>query len=288
MPNLLPNGIGGLVADELITAKNLQLSSPARIWYVDSATGDNANSGKDRKYPKATINGALAAFSGNDNIIVCMENHAEEVGAVIEPEDRIEIVGEGATAGVPTVELTMGPGSHHMFDLGTSGDGSVAIRNIRFRPPGNAAAPGNTTGNYIRGDVPHIDIIGCYFDFDEYSQAEGIRMGPGADGWSYQNCVFTNVDDTEPVVARPRPAIAILGPGALRQLDMCGCTFDGGIHGFDDGSQNPFAFDGSIEVINQVRVLRMSLLRGADFKLHADSTGRVEVALATGHAKVEW
>ncbi len=287
MPNLLPNGIGGLVADDLITAKNLQLSSPARIWYVDSVTGAAGNSGKDRKFPKDTIENALAVISTDDEIIVCLSTHKEEVSSTITVGARLTIVGEGAVAGIPSVELTLAPGSADMFDF-TQGDGCIALRNLRFRPPGNAASPGNTTGGYIFSDQPACDILGCHFEFDEFSGADGIVLITGSDYWNFENCVFTNVDDTVPVVARPQPAMRIEGGGALKRLVMCGCTFDGGINGFDDGSQNPYAFDGSIQVVNQIRVLRMSLLRGADFKLNASSTGHIEVSLATGHAKVEW
>ncbi len=286
MPNLLPNGIGGLVADDLITAKNLQLSSPARIWYVDSVTGAAGNSGKDRKFPLDTIFNALA-LTADDDIIVCLSTHKEETDLTIGISGAITVVGEGAVAGIPSVELTLPAGTHDMFDF-TQSDGCIALRNLRLRPPGNAAAPGITTGSYIKADRPACDILGCHFDFDEFSGDDGIILITGSDYWNFENCVFTNVDDTTPVVARPQPAIRIEGVGALKRLNMCGCTFDGGIHGFDDGSQNPYAFDGSIQVINQIRVLRMSLLRGADFKLHASSTGHVEVTQATGHAKVEW
>lgn len=287
MPNLLPNGIGGLVADDLITAKNLQLSSPARIWYVDSVTGDDTNSGKDRKFPKATIDGAFAAFSGDDHIVVCLSTHKEEISSEINVNSAVTIDGEGAVAGVPSVELTLAPGTENMFSL-NQGLGCVDIRNLHFKAPGNAAVPASSTGSYIIGNQPACQILGCHFDFDEFSGDDGIIMSTGADYWTYENCVFTNVDETDPVVARPQPAIRIEGAGALKRLIMCGCTFDGGLHGFDDGSQNPYSFDGSIQVINQFRILRMSLLRGADFKLHEDSTGHVEVAKATGHAKVEW
>lgn len=287
MPNLLPNGIGGLVADDLITAKNLQLSSPARIWYVDSVTGDSGNSGKDRKFPLDTIENAFGAFVGDDNIIVCLSTHKEEISSEINVNSATTIVGEGAVAGVPSVELTLAPGATNMFSFNQS-IGCIDIRNLHFMPPGNAVTPAISTGSYIEANQPACQILGCHFDFDEFSGDDGIKMSTGADYWTYENCVFTNVDDTDPVVARPQPAIRIEGAGALKRLVMCGCTFDGGIHGFDDGSQNPYAFDGSIQVVNQVRILRMSLLRGADFKLHEDSTGYVEVTQATGHAKVEW
>ncbi len=287
MPNLLPNGIGGLVADDLITAKNLQLSSPARIWYVDSVTGDSGNSGKDRKFPLDTIDNAFGAFVGDDNIIVCLSTHKEEISSEINVNSATTIVGEGAVAGVPSVELTLAPGATNMFTFNQS-VGCIDIRNLHFMPPGNAVTPAISTGSYIEANQPACQILGCHFDFDEFSGDDGIKMSTGADYWTYENCVFTNVDDTDPVVARPQPAIRIEGAGALKRLIMCGCTFDGGTHGFDDGSQNPYAFDGSIQVVNQVRILRMSLLRGADFKLHEDSTGYVEVTQATGHAKVEW
>ena len=287
MPNLLPNGIGGLVADELITAKNLQLSSPARIWYVDSQTGDDSNSGKDRKFPKATVGAALGAFSGDDNVVMCMTGHAEEFSGAVSLDDRTSLVGEGAVAGVPSVELTLAAGATNLLELG-NGDGISEVRNIRFRPPGNAAVPGNTTGSFITGDKVACRILGCHFDFDEFSQGDGVIMSSGANYWIYKNCFFTNVDDTDPVVARPKPAIKIDGGSPIILLEMCGCVFDGGLHGFDDGSQNPYAFDGSIQQIQQVRILNMSLLRGADFKLESTSTGHVSVAQATGHAKVEW
>lgn len=287
MADHLPNGIGGLVADDLITAKPIILSD--RVWYVYSVTGSDANnSGKDRKFPKATIQGALDAFSGDDHLIVCMDGHKEEISSSIGLSARVSIAGEGATAGVPNVELTLAPGSVDMFGLEQS-SGCIEFRNLRFRSPGNAASPANSTGSYITGNQPAVHFIGCYFDFDRYSQNDGIKMASGADYWRFENCFFRNVDVVQTAPPdRPRPAIATSGATAIACLVMCGCVFDGGIDGFDDGSQNPYSFDASVNDIQPIRVLKMSLLRGADFKLHSDSTGYVNPPVATGHAKVEW
>lgn len=284
MPSVLPNGIGGNVADELITASPLILSSPARVWYVDSQTGIAGNSGKDRKFPFELIEQAVAAIGANDDhIIVCLSGHTQstEVGAL---DQRVSIVGEGATDGMPTVVL-QGSVAAGGEVITIDADG-VEIRNIRFS--GTSGDDESAHLGWISASgATGVRIRGCVFDMDPGMLVDqGVRLGAGCDDWRFESCVWRAVSTTTPPVARPLSGVRI--EATLSRLTMDGCTFDGGLHGFDDGSGNPYAFDSAAFVITPLRVLGMTLANGADFKLHQDTVGYVNPQVSTGHAKVEW
>lgn len=283
MANVLPNGIGGNVADQLITGVPLILSSPARIWYVDSQTGVAGNSGKDRKFPFERIEDALAAIGANpDHIIVCMNGHTQ-VGGPGLINNRVTIVGEGSTDGIPTVVLHGFEGECAPFFV-VNADG-VEFRNLRFAgvPDSEATHCGYISSSASRGGL----VRGCVFDMGPGCTIEaGVRLGTGSDDWRFENCTWRAVSTTSPVISRPLQGFQVTA--AISRLVLEDCVFDGGLHGFDDDSGNPYAFDSAAFVITPMRVLNMTLLNGADFKLHEDTPGYVNPESATGHAKVEW
>lgn len=280
MADLLPNGVGGLVADSLITAKPLQIKG-GRVWYVDSQTGDDTNSGRDRKFAKATLGAAITAAGANDDhLVICMAGHDEEIGTTVVLSQRVTIVGEGATAGVPSVKISGDGNPGHMIEVEAA---QCEIRNIHFD---GIDGPDQS---YLVGNAAACLIDGCHFDMtSEQTDEVGVSINAACTYWRFVNCTFAATSTTTPVVNRPQPALQT--QAAIVGLYMKGVIFDGGDHGFDNGSGLPYAFDASIGAVTAIRSLNMSLLRGADFKLHTDSRGYVSVPLenATGHAKIEW
>lgn len=283
MTQIHPNGIGGTTGDSLALAKPLYTSKT--IYFVDSQTGDASYSGKDRKSPFATIAQAISDISTNDeHIVVCLDGHTEEVSTTITLGQRVTIVGEGSSSGVPTVKLTVG---HASNDVITVGAVDCEIRNIYFLPPGNAASPAASTASMI--DAATFDglrIIGCKFDVDEHSNAAAVLIGTGADRVRIVNSTFTSVETSTTAGTRPFPAVDVAG--AILALELDGCVFDGGVEGFNDGSGNNWAFDGSAAAITGLRAVNMSLLRGGDFKIHTSTTGYVSVPTSTGSSTVVW
>lgn len=281
MPDFLPNGIGGTVADSLVTGVPLLISG--RIWYVDSQTGDATNSGKDRKFPFALIQEAVAAIGGqDDHIIICLSGHTQSV-SVGTLGDRVTIAGEGAIDGIPTVILHGAPGAGPPA-IRLEADG-IEIRNIRFAGVDDGLE-GSHPG-YIAVEAAGCLLRGCVFDMDPgMDQDAGVELEATTNDCRFENCVWRAVSTTSPVVARPLQGVRVAA--TLARLVLEDCTFDGGLHGFDDGSGNPYAFDSAAFVITPLRVLRMSLLNGADFKVHEDTPGYNNPQASTGHAKVEW
>jgi hypothetical protein len=282
MANVLPNGIGGNVADDLITAEPLILSSPARIWYVDSQTGVVGNSGKDRKFPFLTLVEAVTAIGANDDhIIVMLSGHDETpvLGSAI--SQRISFVGEGSVDGIPTVILRGTQGE--LGVLFTIQAPRCEVRNIRFS---ELDGGGGNNGYIFGSSAAGCRIINCVFDMGEMIAEPGVELLSGCDDWLFENCVFRAIVTTASPAVRPLAGIRV--SAATVGLKLESCTFDGGLHGFDDGSGNPYAFDSAAFVITPIRALNMSLLNGADFKLHEDTVGYVAPQTATGHAKVEW
>ncbi len=272
-----PNGIGGTVADALITAKPLVYSG--EIWYVDSQTGDAAFSGKDRKFPLATIQQAVTALgTGQNNIIVCLDGHTEDISAAITIDKRMTISGDGQNSNVPTVELSNGF-TANMFTVTST---HVKFRNLRFR----MQTGGTSAFAYVESAQDALTFLGCHFDMNERTLGSGVSQLTGADNWRYDNCKFEQFDTTSPPVARSRPAILV--GGAITGLTMTNCVFDGGVNGFQNAGGEPYAFDSSAGVITDMDVLDMSLLRGSDFAVATTTTGHIGPAITTGSSRIIW
>jgi len=239
MPSVLPNGIGGNVADKLVTASPLILSSPARVWYVDSQSGVAGNTGKDRKFPFEQIGEAITAIGANDDhIVVCLSGHVQTVDVGILPQ-RVSIVGEGATAGIPDVTIKGREGECSPFFV-INADG-VEIRNILFSGT-SGAFESNHCGWISASNAAGCRIVGCVFDMDPGMTIEaGVSLGTGSDDWLFENCTWRAVSETYPATDRPLPGLHITA--AISRLSLNGCVFDGGLNGFDDGSGNPYSLE---------------------------------------------
>ena len=276
MSNFLPNGIGLATGASLGTAEPLYHSGTIR--YVSSASGSASYNGLDRYHPLATLGAAVTASSAGD-IIVLMSDHEEAISSTITVSNRIAIIGEGYSDGKPQAKLTIDHATADMFALAADG---CLIQNVQFGPRTSAS-----TANFIQSAVADIVIEECYFAMDEHSDGPAILAAGGAANWRIRNCTFVVTETT----ANSSPDSAIRLSSTMTGLNIEGCIFDAGSVGFETqgGTPNkPWAFDGSAGAITDLRVTGLSLLRGAEFKVHASSTGWINPATTTGSGKVIW
>jgi hypothetical protein len=278
-----PNGIGGATGDSLALAKPLYTSEP--VHYVDSQTGNAFYSGRDRKAPFLTIAAAVSAIGASDgHIIVCLDGHTEEVSTTITLAQAVTIIGEGLDAGIPTVTLTIG---HITNDVILVTADNCEVRNIRFLSGNSAVAPISSTASCIRTtSADGLTIHGCHFDVDQRTNGPAVEVGATSDHETLKRCVFRSTAYGGP--GKPEPDSAVRSMGAGSPLTFDGCTFDGGAEGFNDGSGNNWAFDGSAAATPRLRVTDLTLLNGADFKVHASSKGYISAPTTTGSSVVIW
>lgn len=277
MANHYSNGIGGTTGDSLVLRAPLVASGT--IWYVDSSTGDASYPGTDRKFPLATLGAAVTASSAGD-IIVLLGTHAETTTAVITLSKRLTIVGEGSSSGVPTATLTHNHASADMISVEVDG---CQLKNIKIDAPSQA-----TTGNMI-AILTNIDgtiLDNIHIDVDQNSDAYAIDMAATANCTYFTGCKFVSTETDATSTNKPFPPVGL--SGNLSFLRMDSCIFDGGTVGFEDGSSQNRAFEGSANDVTGIHVEALTLLRGADFAVGSSTVGYINVATATGSSKVIW
>lgn len=272
---LWPNGIGGLTGEPLATTKPLYLSGD--VWFVNSTGGvDGASpAGKDRQKPLATLAQAQTN-SANGDIIVLLDGHTETFTAALAITKNLAIVGEGSTAGVPTAKLIMNAAAQCTLVLSALG---TILANIKF-PAGlqsNTGSAANQGKVHMTGSS--AQIRGCYFEESALDQLPAITIASGA-----ANCRLetTTIISTATTVAT-RPTYGVYGGGTATDLDVVGLILSDGTVGFS-GS----AWDTTTGAITRLRGQGVSLLLGADMKLHASTTGWISPSTVTGGGGISW
>ena len=259
-----PNGIGASLGDDLVTQAPLQTTGT--VYYVHGSTGDDANSGTNRNAPKATLASANTAASSGD-IVVLLDGHAETITSVVAIKAGLTVVGEGQSAGKPTVKLTNNQANGNMLTLGADSE----IRNIWFEEDAQANADSVVSTN----QADRIGIIGCYFESDgnstcplEVDTSDDIRI---------INCtlISTATDDG----SRSTYGLFLTGGGARITLD--GTVFDAGSVGWD-----ATALDCSGSAWTFIRGTGVSLLRGASMTWNTSSTGWIIPSTTSGNAYI--
>lgn len=288
MPSeIFQNGLGLTSGGDLGTQKPLYVSDRTR--WVDSQTGDASYTGKDRKFPLPTIADAVTAIGASDHgFIVCLSGHKEEISTQITFSQITYLIGEGTSAGKPAVELTMATTTTHTIELAAGSKNSI-IENIYFRPPGNAASPAASTGNFIlassAADGAHV-ISDCFFDLDKNNDANGLSIATGVNNITIENCVFTSVETSTVATDKPFPAVKLAtGIDGFRFIR---CTLDDGAEGFFGGGLLVAAFDGTAGAVDQMDIRSLTLKNGSNISVQADSTGFIGIGAAGGAAKVTW
>jgi hypothetical protein len=284
MSYFLTNGVGGTAGSTLSTAKPMMMSG--KVWYVDSITGNASHSGLDRTQPFALISTAITAASAGD-FIVCLSTHAESVtSAALAVNKQLTIIGEGSSSGQPTVTITRGCTSNDIDCMAVTADFCV-IENIKFTTTTSGAIGETTGGSMINTTNAATIIRNCRFEMNKRcgSNSAGVELSNvAADHCVVQDCTFISTETS--TTAGDNPFTAMIVTAAVDNLFLSGVTFDNGTVGFS-GSADGYAFNASAALV-RVRAENMRLLNGADMKLHASSTGYVNVASSTGGARVEW
>lgn len=271
MANLYPNGAGGTTGDIWATSEPLYLSGA--IWYVHASTGTDAAApaGKNREKPLATIAQAVTNAADND-VIVCLSGHTETLTAAQAISEKLTIVGEGSSSGVPTVVFTCNAAAASLFSISGT---NVELRNLKFAAQSQANSATKITVSAV-GFV----MDGCYMELGANDDAAGLTLASGADQALIRNTTFISTA----TLTSAQPESALKTSAAVADLTLEGVTFSAGTVGFS----NYFAWDSSAAAVTRLRALNLSLLLGADVKLHASTTGRVHVGTSTGSSRVEW
>lgn len=259
MAAYFPQGAGGTVGGAYATDTNLYVNdggSAGNIWYVHATTGSDsaAPQGLSRYNPLATIAQAITNAAAGD-IIVCLDGHAEAPAAAIALSKELVLVGEGSSAGVPTVTLTVGHASNNLVEVTAA---HVVIQNIKFKP----RSAGAGTGAYVLANGAGLLVDDCYFELNGYSEGYGISIGNNGYGLRLRNTTFVSTATVNTDLPTPALYAGLLSGPAI---ELEGCVFDNGTVGFETSTGYPYAADLTADNVDPLRAIGLSLLRGAVF-----------------------
>lgn len=263
-----PNGIGGSLGSSIATCKPLLTSGS--VWYVNSTGGVNAASpaGQNREKPLLTLAQAVTNAAAGD-IIVLMDGCVVALTGV-QAISGLTVVGEGSANGIPTATITFnGAGT---LQLGSSG---TELHNVRITARTSASGSALARVSVLATSCVVRD---CYFDFDQYDDGPGLSVATAITNCFVRSCTFVSVA----TVVTSQPLLAMSTVGSFTDLRLEDLTFDSGTVGWS----NYWALDLSAGAITRLVIEGLSLLRGADARIHASSTGRVNVQTATGGARI--
>jgi len=268
-----PNGIGGTApGDSLDLARPLQTTG--NVWYVSSLIGTDAggSAGQNREKPLATVAQAITNASDED-IIVFLAGHTQTLTATQVVAKTITFIGEGTTAGKPAVSFTLNlGGGTNLFNATARG---VEFRNIYFPP--NAQ---NNTGSRIgfTNTAPDGLIRGCYFECGATDLGPAVILS--GDRPRIESSIFISVATSTAL----QPFAAVYSNATIDGVTLKDVVVNAGVVGFSNFS----AIDFASGTLTRLRIEGLNLLLGADAKLGAAATGRVNVQLSTGGSRVAW
>jgi hypothetical protein len=162
------------------------------VYFVDSATGSNSNSGADKDHPFATLDYAIGKCTANKgDVIYVMPNHAETItgaGGITADIAGVDIIGVGKYDNRP--RFLMDAGTTVTFLVSAA---DVSISNLVFAGGhSDIAKCFNVTG------------VGCTIDRCEFRQntadenfltcIEASGAANTADGLTVTNCFAYGVD----------------------------------------------------------------------------------------------
>lgn len=271
---LFTGGAGESLGSWLATSSPLYISG--NVWYVHATTGTDAASpsGQDRSKPLATIAQAVTNAADHD-IIVLLDGHTQTITAVQSLAKKLMIVGGGQSSdGKPTVKLTLNAAAASLFTASVT---DVMLANIWFNANAqtNASPKVHVTGGGFR-------MEGCYFECGATDTGAALRVdvAASAGGVRVVNTTFVSTA----TVTSAQPESAIKSVSTADRLEFEGLVLDNGTVGFS----NFYAMDLSAGAVTRIVAKQISLLRGADVKMHASSVGVINPSTTSGGPRVEW
>lgn len=190
------------------------------IYWVDSASGNDANAGTNRNEPKATLASAItAATTANGDIIILESGHAEVLSSSLSiTKGGIRIMGLGTGSNKPSFTVDAA-----IDGISISTGGYVDLNNLRF-PAGTTT----TNTSRINVDADGVRITDCDF-LCGANDTETITLTGNA-----TNCTISSGSMTI-TADGPDSGIEIESATAYG-LVVDGMTFDGGDSNWDNAA----------------------------------------------------
>ncbi len=234
----------GLAGTGVATATLYPNFVSAPVIFLDSATGNDANTGLLPELPKATAASAVSAASAA-SIIAVAATHAESISvAVAIAKAGLHFVGFGT--GTARATFTPASGATACFDVQAGGDDTV-FENIYFKA---ATATSGAGGRIVSADTG-TQVIGCDFLCGANDQ-EAVLLNAGADNARIVDCTFTATGS--------RPTRAIGFGAALTNAQVIDTVIDGSTYGW---AANAFTVTSAIRLyIKNLTLAGMSDLFG--------------------------
>ena len=168
-----PNGISSFGMPVIPGAGAAIPATTGSVYFVDSVTGNNGNTGADPDHAVASIDTAIGKCTANKgDVIICMPNHAESIssaGAIAADIAGISIIGLGNGDDRPTLTF----GTTEAADINFTADG-ILIRNFKF----------DLTGIDAVAAALDVDAAYCSIDNCEFLMADtggqatiGVEVG---------------------------------------------------------------------------------------------------------------
>jgi len=179
---------------------------------------------------------------------------------------------EGCSDGKPTVKLTNNQAAGSMFALSTA---HSQLMNIWIEEQAQACSAAAIA---ISAAGVHLEDL--YLEGDDNSDAALCTINASGTRASLRGCSFVS---TEATTSNAPPTIGLELSAAVDCVRLDSVIFDGGTLGFSD-----YALKASAAAMTSFRALNVSFLRGADYSLHASSTGYLNPQTVTGQHMGVW
>lgn len=209
---------GGLTTSSTpLTLARTPYVSTGNIYWVDSVTGSDSNSGLLQDEPLATVFGASGAISlvttATSATVICLATHRETVSSAYSfSKTAINIVGLGSGTARP--QFTSGV-------TGTAWSMAAQIRmeNLYF------AASSAVSNPRIDIDAAGCELRDCQFDCGASDTGSTVRVTTSGDYARIVGCTFTATAEGA--------SVGLLCNAAVNGLLIEDCTFSGGSVGWD-------------------------------------------------------
>jgi hypothetical protein len=265
----------GLGATGSVPGSLQPLGTSGTVWFVDSATGDDASTGTDEFKPLETLAQAVTNASDGDWIILAA-THDETLGTAestgVDVDKRVFICGVGSSSGIPSAKITVPSGLQYGIDF--SVDGSI-LSNV------HVLSGALTTANYALIRLSGDDCLIEDVVIDVYNTYCGLLVYQTTGSTVRRTTVRNIYDDTIVDAETYPPHGIVLNTSTRTTLDQV--TVDAGAYGWR--SHGLAATD---VAETDIRIPELSLLRGSDAALHASSTGYYSLGTVTGQGRVTW
>lgn len=264
-----PQGLGYTLGDPLLIQAE-QFVTSGDVWFVDSENGDDGNDGRSERAPLATIAQAQTNAVTYD-VVVLAETHDETLTSAFSVTKSLTFLGAGKSNGLPSAKLRMNHASAGI----TFVSNMCSFRNVYFEEQAQA-----NSGALVTLGSSHCGLFDCYMVMGpESASATGVAISGNFSHMFRTTIVSVSTGEENP------PDIGVsLNAQYIRLVD---CVVDAGELGFGDYYAIK-DIGGGGTACDGLRIENISLLRGADILLDAETKGFVHVGTATGGSKVDW